>query len=113
MVKCKYNHLFSSRRKSVKLKTSLKPVNEEVTTCKLMNNATQMVLTTTTQKFVLFSLPELNHMGEFPLQGTASVTFASSELPNQLIFGLFENNTLKLVHSAGEMVSPAAHAGTI
>jgi len=45
MVKCKFNHVFSSQRKSVKLSTTMQPLQGiqnvgSITKCCLINNGT-------------------------------------------------------------------------
>jgi len=66
MVKCKFNHIFSSKNISVKYNPDskqLKKVNPDfgsITNCFLVNQGTQMVITTAAQKVYWIKIPTLD-----------------------------------------------------
>ena len=47
------------------------------------------------------------------MQGTVTAAFSSDLLPNNLFFGIQENNSLKLMVQSGEINMAGAHNGPI
>jgi len=72
-----------------------------------------MVVTTTSMQCYLLSIPQLQILQTFQLQGTTTAASSSDLMPNNLFFGLQENFTLKLMTNTGEITQPNAHAGII
>ena len=48
-----------------------------ITNCVLVNQSTQMIITTTAQKVYLIKIPTLETAGFFPMQGTVTAANAS------------------------------------
>ena len=103
MVKCKFNHVYSSQGISYQYNSNSKQMAKAnpdfggITNCMLVNANTQMVITTAAQKVYLLKIPSLETAGSFPMQGTVTAAHASDQFPDHFLFGLTENCTLSLV----------------